>query len=93
VIVDGDELLTDPPRFLRLLCDAVGLGYTDRMLSWAAGRRATDGVWAPHWYGAVEASTGFQPPRTEPTAVPPGLEGLVAALEPAYRDLWDRRLR
>jgi hypothetical protein len=29
------------------------------MLSWPAGRRASDGVWAPAWYASVERSTGF----------------------------------
>jgi hypothetical protein len=35
------------------------------MLSWPAGRRETDGVWAPAWYDAVEKSTGFGPPPDE----------------------------
>ena len=30
------------------------------MLSWPAGKRATDGVWAPAWYDQVERSTGFK---------------------------------
>jgi hypothetical protein len=29
------------------------------MLHWPAGPRDTDGVWAPHWYNRVLASTGF----------------------------------
>ena len=29
------------------------------MLRWPPGPRATDGVWAPHWYGRVLESTGF----------------------------------
>ena len=33
--------------------------------AWPAGRRDSDGVWAPAWYDAVEASTGFGPPRAE----------------------------
>ena len=38
-------------------------------------RAASDGVWAPHWYAAVWASTGFAPPapagrRTCPTTTP-----------------------
>ena len=31
------------------------------MLPGRPGRAPTDGVWAPHWYAAVEASTGFEP--------------------------------
>ena len=33
------------------------------MLAWPAGPRASDGIWAPHWYAAVWKSTGFETPR------------------------------
>lgn len=92
-VVDGDELLADPPGVLRALCGALGVAWSDRMLSWPAGRRATDGVWAPHWYGRVEASTGFTPPDPGPPEVPARLTGLVDALRPAYARLCARRLR
>ena len=44
-----------------LLCDALGIAFDEAMLAWPAGPRDTDGVWAPHWYAGVEASTGFAP--------------------------------
>ncbi len=47
---------------LSKLCEALGFAYTDAMLSWPAGRRDTDGVWAPAWYSAVEQSTCFEAP-------------------------------
>ena len=40
------------------------------MLSWGAGPRDTDGVWAKYWYASVERSTGFQPYRPKPDEVP-----------------------
>jgi hypothetical protein len=92
VVVDGDELLADPPARLRRLCDALGIGFTDRMLRWEAGRRPTDGVWAPYWYAGVEASTGFQPPRAEPASVPDELRWVVDALRPAYEALRAERI-
>ena len=49
------------------------------MLSWPAGRRETDGVWAPAWYDAVERSTGFGPPQDRGEPVLP--DDLRAALE------------
>jgi hypothetical protein len=30
------------------------------MLRWPSGPRASDGIWAPHWYAHVWASTGFE---------------------------------
>jgi hypothetical protein len=60
-VVDAADVLRDPRRTLTLLCDALGIAFHEAMLSWPAGPRDTDGVWAPHWYAGVEASTGFAP--------------------------------
>lgn len=90
-IVDADDVLTDPPRMLAALCAALGISYTDRMLSWPAGPRPTDGPWAPHWYGAVAGSTGFGPPSAAP-ALSRELSALAAACELEYRFLHERRL-
>jgi hypothetical protein len=59
-VIDADDFLREPEALLRRLCDLLGVAFTPRMLHWPPGRRASDGVWAPHWYGAVEASTGFE---------------------------------
>ena len=32
------------------------------MTQWKVGSRSTDGVWASHWYEAVESSTQFSLP-------------------------------
>lgn len=62
-VVDSHDLLGDPRGLLGALCVALGISFSDTMLAWPAGRRASDGVWAPAWYGAVERSTGFGDPR------------------------------
>lgn len=59
VVIDSVDIRADPQGMLEKLCDAIGLSFDAAMLSWAAGPRAYDGVWAPHWYGAVHGSTGF----------------------------------
>lgn len=58
-VVDSADVLADPAGTLSRLCAALGIAWTDAMLHWPAGPRETDGVWAPHWYGRVLASTGF----------------------------------
>jgi hypothetical protein len=65
-VLDAADFLRDPDSYTRWLCDYAGVEFTERMLHWPAGPRDSDGVWAPHWYGAVIASTGFEPyrPRT-----------------------------
>lgn len=93
VVIDARDILLDPPRMLGLLCEAVGVPFSEMMLAWPPGPRPTDGVWAKHWYHAVWNSTSFHPykPRNEP--VPPELQGLLADAEPIYRQLAAYRLR
>ena len=62
-VIDSADFLRDPEGYLRWLCDYVGVAFTDAMLHWPAGPRESDGVWAPYWYDAVLASTGFAPYR------------------------------
>lgn len=92
-VIDASDVLQDPRRILSLLCDAIAIPFDEAMLSWPAGKRATDGIWAKYWYAAVEASTGFTPvqPRSEP--VPDGLRGLLASCTEIYETLYQHRLR
>ncbi|HEX6077079.1 MAG TPA: HAD family hydrolase [Micromonosporaceae bacterium] len=62
-VIDAADFLRDPEGHLRALCDLFEVPFTDRMLSWPAGPRDSDGVWAPYWYEAVRRSTGFEPYR------------------------------
>lgn len=83
-VIDAAEILGDPAAALGLLCERVGIPFDERMLSWPPGRRDTDGVWARHWYEAVEASTGFQPYQPPPERLPDDLEVIAAECQPAY---------
>lgn len=91
-VIDARDVLENPRRVLTLLCQRLGLEFSDAMLAWPAGPRATDGVWARHWYEAVEKSTGFQPysPKREP--LPAALEPLLADCRPYYERLHALRL-
>ena len=91
-IVDAADFLRDPESYLRWLCDWLGIGFTDRMLAWPPGPRDSDGVWAPHWYDAVWASTGFEPYRPRDVHLDADGERVAAACRPAYERLHDARL-
>ena len=52
-VIDSADFLRAPELYLRWLCDYAGVPFTEAMLSWPAGPRASDGVWAPYWYDAV----------------------------------------
>ena len=83
--VEGADVLADPARVLATLCAALGLAYTDAMLHWPAGRRASDGVWAPAWYDAVERSTGFERPASrEAPRLGDALQRIADAARPHY---------
>lgn len=87
VVVDSDDIRRDPAVMLRRLCGAVGIDWTDRMLTWPAGGHPADGVWAAHWYGAVHRSTGFAAPEGPlPSLSGPALTLAETAL-PHYRRL------
>jgi hypothetical protein len=91
-VLDAEDVLRDPGTLLKRLCDLVGVPFTDRMLRWPAGRRATDGIWARHWYEAVERSTGFAPYQPRPRTVPPDLQPLLDACLPYYHQLAKHRI-
>jgi hypothetical protein len=91
-VVDAADLLRDPPGVLRRLCAALGVAFDPAMLSWPPGRRDTDGVWAPHWYAAVETSTGFAPYDPRRPEVPDRLRWLADAARPYYAELAAHRL-
>jgi hypothetical protein len=91
-VVDAADVLRDPPRVLAALCEALGIGFDEAMLSWPPGPAAGDGVWAPYWYSQVESSTGFAPYSPAPAEVPPRLQPLVSAVQPFYDELWSRRV-
>ena len=91
-VIDSQDVLQDPRRTLTRLCEAVSVPFCERMLSWPPGRRDSDGVWAPHWYAAVEKSTGFAPYRPKDEQVPPHLHGLLAQAQEIYAELYRFRL-
>jgi hypothetical protein len=86
-VIDAGDVLRDPPRVLGVLCRALGIEYSARMVRWPPGRRPTDGVWAAHWYGAVERSTGFGAPSDASLPLPAALRPVAAAAWPHYERL------
>jgi hypothetical protein len=91
-VVDSGDLLRDPEGVLRALCAALEVPFDTAMLSWPAGPRSSDGVWAPHWYAAVEASTGFGPHREPDVELPAHLAALAEECRAAYDEMAGSRL-
>jgi len=91
-VLDARDVLNHPEAMLRKLCAALGVEFTPAMLSWEPGLRATDGIWAKHWYPEVETSTGFRPPRAEIAPVPERLRGVYQQCLKVYERLHAHRL-
>jgi hypothetical protein len=87
VVIDARELLLDPPGVLRRACEALGIPFDRAMLSWPAGPKPEDGVWAKHWYDGVHASTGFEPYRPKTGPFPERLKPLLDECLPLYERL------
>lgn len=90
-IIDAGDFLRAPEKYLKALCDFLQIEFTDRMLHWPAGRRTSDGVWAPYWYAAVEASTGFEAWRARENALTGEAAQVAENCRPDYDFLFERR--
>jgi hypothetical protein len=48
-VISSDQLLSNPEAILRALCDRLEIPWDAKMLSWPAGPKPFDGLWAPVW--------------------------------------------
>jgi hypothetical protein len=91
-VVDAKDVLGNPDRTLRLLCEAVGVEFSTSMLSWPPGLRETDGIWAKHWYGEVAKTTSFRPHRSRQVEVPEHFREIYDRCCECYQRLYEYRL-
>lgn len=91
-VIDADAFLRAPEAQLRALCARLGIAFTARMLRWPPGPRASDGVWAPYWYVAVQASTGFEPWRPRTPELDAEGKRVVERCRPLYERLHAHRI-
>lgn len=77
IVIDSADILADPALMLGKLCSALDITFDERMLSWSAGPKPYDGVWAKHWYGSVWESTGFGSSSKADVVIPDSLQGLA----------------
>jgi hypothetical protein len=92
-VLDADDFLAAPGAHLQALCARLAIPYTERMLRWPAGPRASDGIWGRHWYDAVWRSTGFESRPARAVTLTPFAADVAARCRPMYEALHRHRLR
>ena len=92
IVVDTKLLLLDPTGVLTELCSRLGLAFDEAMLSWPAGPKPEDGVWAPHWYHGVHRSTGWQPYVAKEATLSDVVAPVLAEALPLYERLLPYRI-
>jgi len=91
-VVASEDILSDPRATLSKLCAALDVPFTEEMLRWSPGPRPEDGVWAKHWYGSVEKSTGFAAPSESTHPLPDHLKPMLDELYQDYEPLAARKI-
>lgn len=92
-VIDSADVLASPEGVLRKLCDVLDIRWIDgAMARWASGKRSSDGVWASHWYGAVEASTGFASPSFDAPVLDFSDEVLASRMQEHYEAMAEFKL-
>jgi len=91
-ILDSKDILMNPKGILSKFCETIGIPFMETMLKWPAGKRDTDGVWAPHWYNRVEESTGFKPYSEKEIDLDESLLAIYENCKLHYNKLWEKRI-
>jgi len=91
-VLDARDVLTNPEGMLSKLCSVLGIKFSPSMLAWRTGLRDSDGVWARHWYQAVEQSTGFAPYREKEISLSDEHQTIAEAAKSFYARLYKHRL-
>ena len=93
LILDARDVLENPEGMLKELCERLTIPFYKEMLSWPAGSRESDGIWGKHWYGSVEASTGFQPYIQKKGELPSKYRDIYTVCMENYEKLYSYRLQ
>jgi len=93
LIIDNDDLRSDPPGTVAAWCQAVGIPFVPEALSWEPGHQDGWDRWSD-WHQTTTRSRGFFPLTGEPP--PPvadrRIADAIATAQPAYERLRARKL-
>jgi hypothetical protein len=93
IVLDSGEVLKNPAKVLKALCNALEIPFSEKMLKWEAGARKEDGIWARYWYGNVHQSTGFITRPQQYVELSGRLEDLYQEVKPHYEFLFEKSIK
>ncbi len=93
IVLDSGLLIENPESVLKQVCERAGIEFQKQMLTWQAGPKSYDGVWAPHWYANVHKSTGFEKQPTSERALLDHLKPLAEEADVYYKKLLTHAIR
>ena len=93
IVIDSDELMVNPKKYLKKLCVLLEIPFSEKMLHWKKGGVPEDGVWASHWYANVHNTTGFAIQKKNEIAFPKKLLPLLEEALPYYETLKNNILK
>ncbi|XP_022091007.1 uncharacterized protein LOC110979483 [Acanthaster planci] len=109
LVLDADDLKSNPSEMLQCLCTAVGLQFTDKLLEWdkvsgvPGNWMVNEKQWEDHervgWFDRLLESTGFNPLETDPRVCPsegqpsPHFKQMIAEALPYYQELYQLRIK
>ncbi|KGJ98013.1 hypothetical protein ND16A_0818 [Thalassotalea sp. ND16A] len=91
-IIDSKDVLQNPEAILTKLCQRLNIAFDQNMLAWPKGKRASDGVWAKHWYENVEASSAFAPYSLAEIKLTKAQKQLAEENDVYYQQLFQKRI-
>jgi hypothetical protein len=86
-VFEGETVQKNPRAALSALCQKLMIDFDEAMLQWPRGPKPFDGVWAPHWYNAVWASTQFDLPVEKNITLSLELQRIADQAQPYYEKL------
>jgi len=87
-VINARDLQNKPRKTLTTLCEKIGVPFSETMLLWQKGTRATDGPWTVRgWYDNVAGSTAFKPFKKREITIPSQYKNLYTTCTAVYQEL------
>ena len=87
IVLDSKDLLLEPEKTLRILCDEIKIPFDKKMLKWEKGPKKEDGVWAKYWYENVHKSSCFKKYKEQEIVLDPINVNVLKEAEKYYKIL------